>query len=398
MNRPRCTSPHDTAVAVVGALVVSMVATTALAVVVLDRSDGAGSAGAGGATCLPPAASATAGDATFTIANSTDQGAEVRLTSAARDVTYARVDGLAPGATRRLDVALAPGGYVWSCTTADGAVSTSDSFTVAAPVDGSSRHRPVTAAELDAAVGAYRASLGTPLAALVVAVDDLRAAAVGRDLGAARAAWLRGHLDYERMGAAYGTFGELDTAINGRPDGLEGGADDPELTGFHRIERLLWASGGVDWAAVQAATEQLADDVVALGAEFPVLFTDPADLPLRAHEILEGSLQFELNDLSDLGSGSSLATVRANVDGTRLVLAALDPVLAPRAPELVAGFDARLDELESMLDDRRRPDGSWVPLAEVPVAEQRRIDALVGRLVEDLAAVPGLLSIPTASS
>ncbi len=37
------------------------------------------------------------------------------------------------------------------------------------------------------------------------------------DLTAAKTAWLTAHLTYETLGAAYGAFGDLDTAINGSP-------------------------------------------------------------------------------------------------------------------------------------------------------------------------------------
>ena len=47
-------------------------------------------------------------------------------------------------------------------------------------------------------------------------------------LAAARAAWLPAHLTYERLGAAYGTFGNFDTEIDGRPDRLTGGVSSPQ--------------------------------------------------------------------------------------------------------------------------------------------------------------------------
>ncbi|GAA3156073.1 hypothetical protein GCM10017687_87630 [Streptomyces echinatus] len=46
----------------------------------------------------------------------------------------------------------------------------------------------------------------------------------------------------------------------------------------------------------------------------------PRPAGLRAHEILENTVQFELTGRTDYGSGSNLATARANLDGTRAVL------------------------------------------------------------------------------
>lgn len=48
---------------------------------------------------------------------------------------------------------------------------------------------------------------------------------------------------------------------------------------------------------------------------FPTQDFDPGDLPLRAHEILENALQFELTGDTDEGSGTNLATVDSNLAG-----------------------------------------------------------------------------------
>ncbi len=54
------------------------------------------------------------------------------------------------------------------------------------------------------------------------------------------------------------------------------------------------------------------------------------DLGLRTHEILENALQFQLTGHDDYGSGTTLATTLANVDGTRELLSLLRPSLTGR--------------------------------------------------------------------
>ncbi len=56
----------------------------------------------------------------------------------------------------------------------------------------------------------------------------------------ARAAWLPAQLTWERVGAAYGSFGDLASAIDGGPDGLPDGVNDPAFTGLRRVEYGLW--------------------------------------------------------------------------------------------------------------------------------------------------------------
>jgi high-affinity iron transporter len=71
-------------------------------------------------------------------------------------------------------------------------------------------------------------------------VTALRAAARDGDTARARAAWLTAQLRWERVGAAYGSFGDLADAIDGLPQGLSGGTSDSAFTGLHRIEYGLW--------------------------------------------------------------------------------------------------------------------------------------------------------------
>jgi iron uptake system component EfeO len=216
------------------------------------------------------------------------------------------------------------------------------------------------------------------------------AAAVDRgDLAAARAAWLPAHLAYERLGAAYGTFGDADGAINGTDAGLPDGVEDPDFTGFHRLEYGLWH--GRSAARLRPVAHGLTKDVGKLRADWKQQRMDPLDLGLRAHEILENTLQFELTGRTDFGSGTNLATARANLDGTRTALKHLRPLLKTRYPGL-AGLDRRLDRLQRLLDSHRHGD-RWTPLKSLSRTDRERLDARTGDLVERLADVAALCDV-----
>ncbi len=104
----------------------------------------------------------------------------------------------------------------------------------------------------------------------------MRDAVRSGDLDVARAAWLPAHLAYERLGAAYGTFGDFADKIDGRPAGLPKGVHDADFTGFHRVEYGLWH--GESAASLRAPADRLASDVRALRDDFPRQQTDPNDL------------------------------------------------------------------------------------------------------------------------
>jgi high-affinity iron transporter len=269
----------------------------------------------------------------------------------------------------------------------------SKSSSLSSPTTVAVTYPPVTGDEMAAAVQLYRAR-ATDLLAVLARDTDTLAAAIQQDgsTPATKALWLQAHLDYIRLGAAYGTFGDLDTKINGAPNGLAGGVDDPGFTGFGRLEHELWETPVPGDLATVAA--QLAGDVHDLVAQFPSEGTDPHDLPLRTHEILENGLQFELTGIDDHGSHTTLATLRADVDATEVVLDAIRAPLVARAPALYTKVAGDLATLATAIDQFRNDDGSWKALNDLTLVQRQLVDGAVSQTVEDLAPVPDVLQLP----
>ena len=93
--------------------------------------------------------------------------------------------------------------------------------------------------------------------------------------------------------------------------------------------------------------------------KFPQESIPATELPLRTHEILEDALRDELSGEDDYGSGTDMASVEADVDGTRELLSLLAPLLRPRAPDLMSTVTAQLDTLDAALS-ATQVDGQWV--------------------------------------
>ncbi len=193
---------------------------------------------------------------------------------------------------------------------------------------------PVTSQQMAGAIASYRAYVTDELILESSQVQLLRAAIADGQLAAARAAWLTAHLTWHRIGGAYDAFGDLGLSIDGTADRLQAGVDSPQFTGFHKVEMDLWQND--DLTAAAGDTGTLLTDVNELARQFPGESIPATELPLRTHEILEDALRDELSGDDDYGSGTDMASVEADVDGTRELLALLAPVLAPRAPDLEA--------------------------------------------------------------
>lgn len=334
---------------------------------------------------------ATAGRQVFDLRNTSATAAEAYLVDARTGAVYGEVEGLGPGTTRPLQVTLGDGAYAFTCLPddADAVTGPTVRITGGGKVRSGPAAVPVTQQELIPPTLAYQKWIQARTVELARRTDVLRAAVDRGDLAAARAAWLPAHLVYERMGAAYGTFGDADAEINGTTAGLSGGVRDPRFAGFHRVEYGLWH--GESASGLRGPADRLAEAVHALRDGWPQQRMDPADVGLRAHEILENTVQFELTGRTDYGSGTNLATARANLDGTRALLGHLRPLLRTRATGLT-GIDTWMNRARHTLDAFDHG-GRWTPLAGLTRPQRERLDADLSELVERLADVAALTDV-----
>ncbi|MBY8840274.1 EfeM/EfeO family lipoprotein [Streptomyces sp. SP2-10] len=322
---------------------------------------------------------------TFDLHNTSGTAAEVYLEDPATKEVFGEVEGIGPGTTRQLTVRLGTGTYAFACVPDDADAVTGPRVHVTGGRRGPGA-APVTQHDLIPPALAYQKWVGAGLDDVVRLTARLRSAIDGGDLAAARSAWLPAHLRYERLGAAYDAFGDADARINGTDAGLPDGVRDRDFTGFHRIEYGLWH--GEPAARLRAPAAALVRAVTGLRDGWAATRMDPAGLGLRAHEILEDTVQFELTGRTDYGSGSGLATARADLDGTRAVLSRLRPLLTTRYAGL-PGLDEDMERARRTLDGFRHG-ARWTPLGDLTRAQRERTDAAVGGLVERLASVATL--------
>ncbi|MGD3112510.1 iron uptake transporter permease EfeU [Streptomyces sp. YGL11-2] len=329
------------------------------------------------------------GRQTFQMHNTGDKTSEVYLVDPASNAVYGEIEGLAPGTTRDLVATVAGGSYAWRCVPTGGKPVTS----AAVRVTGGGAARavvPVSEDDLAGPLRQYKQYVDQGLGTLVSQTQQLSDDIAGGDLDSARTDWLTAHRTYSSLGAAYGTFQDFDKKINGRADGLPAGVHDKDFNGFHKIEYGLWHGQSAD--ELSGPAKQLNSDVVGLKKAFPAQDFDPGDLPLRTHEILENTLQFELTGDTDEGSGTNLATADANLSGTRELLGVLRPLITKRDPQLLATIDGDIDRLQKLLDGAHH-DSTWTPVDKLDATVRARLNGTTGQLLEHLAPVPDLLEI-----
>ena len=326
----------------------------------------------------------SAGTQRLALRNTDTRAGEVTVTDPTTGAVYAEVENLGPGTTVPLTVTLGSGRYALRCAMEDEAVVTGPVLTLTGTTTGAAHGVvPVDQADLVKPTQAYERYVTSHVPDLVARTTRISNDLRHGNLGAARRDWLPAHLAYERLGAAYGAFGDLDGEINGLPQGLPRGVHDPGWTGFHRLEYGLWH--GQSAASLRPVATALVGSERKLRAVFADSQLDPAELVIRAHEISENALQLELTGESDLGSHSSLATVSAALDGTATTLALVTPLLRSR----YAGLSGLEATLASARADVRAVEHE--PLSALPRATRERVDADLSALCEQLAPVATML-------
>jgi iron uptake system component EfeO len=309
-----------------------------------------------------------------------------------------------------LSVSLAAGHYRFLCLAADGQPIAGPSWTLTGDYSGplTPGLLPTTDLDLAGPNEAYTAwvshqltTLRQPLASLV------RASRNGRLLPA-RASWADAHRGYLLLGAAYGAFGDLGDRIDPHPRVGVAALADPGLTGFPKVEAMLWhlqpaPSGPQGRRArsrmraylvrhVAPAATRLAADVATLTREFgnPAGPTN-TELGLRSHEILEDALRFDLTGQDDAGSHLTLSDVDAMVDATRDIVAPLRGLLRTRDADL-ATTDAWLTRLKAYVDSfHNSRTHAWTPLQSLTGVQRRRLDATTSQTLEYLSEIAVVL-------
>jgi iron uptake system component EfeO len=323
---------------------------------------------------------------TFQIHNAASQNADVDLINPGNGAIYAEVEALGPGTTSPMRLNMGSGSYAFRCLFEDTEAVTGRTVVVDGHVRGTPAILPVTRNDLFGPARQYHDWVAAGLTTLASQADGLAADVRTGNLGAARTAWLTAHLTYQRLGAAYDAFGDFGDEIDGLPDS-QAGVHDPDWTGFHRLEYGLWHGQGA--GQLTGVANKLVADIRGLRASWPDQEIDLIDMGLRTHEILENALQFQLSGHDDYGSGTTLATTQANIDGTRELLTILRPLLARRYAGLPAVY-SWLDRLQALIGKERRPNGTWVSVSALSTSQRQQIDAACSQALEALAPIAAI--------
>ena len=313
-----------------------------------------------------------------------DDGADVRNIGeecAASGSASASASGTGSGTGAGSGSASGASGSAADCPSGSGSGSG-----IASDVEGSATDNPLVQTAVDEYTVYVAEQVDETIAATTTFTDAVRAG----DLEGAKAAYAPSRQGWERIEPIAGLVEELDGAMDARVDDFEG-EDDPEFTGWHRLEYILWSLGTTDGAAEFA--DKLDADLQTLKTELAEIEIPPAALAVGSSELIEEVSTGKITGEEDRYSGTDLWDFAANVEGSKAAFEFLEPAIEEEDPELVTTIQEQFTELEGQLAAYRDGADGYRPYSELTEADKTAMQTTLAELSENLATVAGVLGL-----
>jgi iron uptake system component EfeO len=328
------------------------------------------------AGCTPSPASVPAGPVTFEVTNR-DASVVTEAELMRDDVIVGELENLTPGRSGTFSLNLTPGRYQVYCPNAK---AERTDFTVTGPV-GTTSTDPATKAALDQAVQGYQRYVVAEVDQLIPATKRFTDAVRAGDLEGAKRLYAPARAYYEEIEPVAESFGDLDPAIDVRADDV---TDQSRWTGFHRIEKALWADRSL--AGMAAVADRLDADIATLRSRVGTTTYQPAQLANGATELLNEVASHKITGEEDRYSHTDLSDFAANVAGAKKAFDLLVPALEKLDPQLAGTITRRFADVQDALRPYQR-DGGFVDYSTVGDDQRRILTQKVDALAEPLSQV-----------
>ena len=184
---------------------------------------------------------------------------------------------------------------------------------------------------VNAAVDQYKQYLQQQVVALVAATTTFTNAVRAGDVEAAKAAYTPSRVSWERIEPIAGLVPDIDGATDSRVDDFEG-VDDPNFTGWHRLEYLLWEQNTTEGGAQFA--DKLDADLASLEQQVAGLELAAGALPAGAADLIEEVSEGKITGEEDRYSRTDLWDFAANIEGSKQLIVLLTPAIEAEDPDL----------------------------------------------------------------
>jgi iron uptake system component EfeO len=337
--------------------------------------------------CTPKPAKVSTGQIQFNVANK-NAGAVSEAELRTKDLSHilGEQENLTPGLSGGFALVVQPGRYVINCP---GASRQHAAFTVTGKAKVVSAQ---TKSLLTAAASGYSTYVNQQVAGLVSSTQALCAAINAGSLTQAQQAYPPARVYYEHIEPVAEVWGTLDTAIDGR---INNPVTNPaDLTGFHRIEELMWAdntlTGTPQFCSQLVTNEQQLQTLVSTASYNAVTMASGAT------DLINEAGTAKITGEEERYSNTDFVVFQANVDGAMQVVDLLQPYLKREAPSLLAQINQQQKAVEKAIAPYKAAPGydntGYVEYSQVLDPQRRALSAKVQAFAEALSKMSGQVS------
>jgi iron uptake system component EfeO len=334
--------------------------------------------------CTPKTSYATAGTFAVHVHNSGNEAGELEILDG--DRVKGEVENILPNTDKSFTVKLSQGTYEIMCGNKQ---SPKGKIKVTGTATKDSNNK-VSKADLSKATDAYKKYVVEQSEALKTSVRTLTDPIRQGNLAAAQAAYGASRIPYERIEPIAELFASFDARMDARVDDFSG-VDDPEFTGFHKIEYVLFEKNTTD--GLTAIADQLDKDSDDLAAKIRVLTIDPLDMAKGPQALVEEVANGKITGEEDRYAGTDLYDFRANIDGSVEIVNDLRFILKDVAPDFLTEVDKYVKNVDTRLNTYQNADGTWKPYSELTKTDRTKLKADIAALSELLSSLPGTLGL-----
>ncbi|HEX4768198.1 MAG TPA: iron uptake system protein EfeO [Lichenihabitans sp.] len=339
--------------------------------------------------CEPASLTIPPGKSVFKIKNASRRVVEWEILKGVNVVEER--ENIIPGFVQTVTTTLEAGRYDITCGLLSNPKGT---LTVAAAAKGADAAptAPISPMDLVGPLAEYKAYVTREVEALAAETRTFTDAVKAGKLDEARALYAPTRQHYERIEPIAELFSDLDTSVDSREDDFELKAKDPKFTGFHRIEKGLFADRST--AGLEPLADKLMADASDLKSRIAGLTITPKSMVGGAASLIEEVASKKVSGEEDRYSRTDLWDFQANLDGAQKIVDLLDPLVVKRNPELVARVGENFAKVDAILAKYRTSEGGgYVSYDKLETADRNRLKGPITVLAEDLSTLRGTLGI-----
>ncbi|MFD7785158.1 iron uptake system protein EfeO [Streptomyces nojiriensis] len=248
--------------------------------------------------------------------------------------------------------------------------------------------------EADAAVAAYRAYVVTQAEETLPKAQAFADAVKAGDVEGAKKLYAGSRIGWERTEPVAESFGDIDPKVDVREDGLEAGQDlEKDWTGWHRLEKALWADNKIGDREKQLADTLIAD-LTDWQKKVGQAEITPTSIANGAKELLDEVATGKVTGEEERYSHTDLVDFKANVEGAQKAYELLKPIAAKNDPALVKQLDTQFAALNTLLDKYRADQATYefTSYDKVGEPERKELSDGVNALAEPLSKLAATVS------